>query len=288
MRKGDRMRRNTKTKYVLIVIAVLVMAILAIFSYTLKEDRQLSKFEALIKDSIVGTSKVVTFPFRFVIDKIDNYRELKDIRVKYEALLNNVDRIDSLMVENIELREQLEDLKEELDITYTINEYSYLNATVIMRNVASWYNTITIDKGSYNGIEVGMAVVNSQGLVGKVVSTTTFTSEVKLLSTSDTNNKISVSIHHNNKKIYGLIKNYNYKKNYLEVEGISNTLEISIDDYVYTSGLGGVFPSGIVIGKVKEITTDEYDLAKIIQVEPIVDFNQVNYVAVLKRKDDGK
>lgn len=288
MRKGDRMRRNTKTKYVLIGIAVLVMAILAIFSYTLKEDRQLSKFEALIKDSIVGTSKVVTFPFRFVIDKIDNYRELKDIRVKYEALLNNVDRIDSLMVENIELREQLEDLKEELDITYTINEYSYLNATVIMRNVASWYNTITIDKGSYNGIEVGMAVVNSQGLIGKVVSTTTFTSEVKLLSTSDTNNKISVSIHHNNKKIYGLIKNYNYMKNYLEVEGISNTLEISIDDYVYTSGLGGVFPSGIVIGKVKEITTDEYDLAKIIQVEPIVDFNQVNYVAVLKRKDDGK
>jgi len=279
-------RKKSKVKYVLIGIAIIIMVILAIFSYTLKEDRQLSKVEALIKDSIVGMEKVVTFPFRFVIDKIDDYRELKDIRKKYEALLNNVDRIDSLNAENIELREQLEALKEELDITYTINSYSYLNATVITRNVASWYNTITIDKGTYNGIEVGMAVVNSKGLIGKIISTTTFTSEVKLLSTSDTNSKISVSINHDNKKIYGLIKNYNYKKNYLEVEGISNTEKIAIADYVYTSGLGGVFPSGILIGKVKEITTDEYDLSKIIQVEPIVDFNDINYVAILKRKDE--
>ena len=85
-----------------------------------------------------------------------------------------------------------------------------------------------------------------------------------------------------------IIKNYNYQKNYLEVEGISNTEKISIADLVYTSGLGGVFPSGILIGTVKEITTDEYDLSKIIQVAPIVDFNNINYVAILKRKDDKK
>lgn len=289
IRKGDNMkRRNKKTKYVLIGIAVIIMVILAIFSYTLKEDRQPTKFESLIKDSIVGFENIITYPFKFVAKKISNYQELKDIRSKYEALLNSVDRINSLNAENIELREQLEALKEELDIDYTINDYSFLNATVITRNVATWYNTITIDKGTHNGIEVGMAVVNSQGLIGKIISTTTFTSEVKLLSTSDTNNKISISIHHDKKKIYGLIKNYNYQKNYLEVEGISNTEKISVSDLVYTSGLGGVFPSGILIGTVKEITTDEYDLSKIIQVEPIVDFNNINYVAVLKRKDDKK
>lgn len=278
-------RRNTKTKYVLIGIATIIMVILAIFSFTLKEDRQLNKFESLIKDSLVGFENIITFPIKFITEKIDNYQELKDIRHKYESLLNNIDRINSLNTENIELRQQLEALKKELNITYTINDYSFLNATVITRNTATWYNTLTIDKGTRNGIEVGMAVVNSQGLIGKIISTTAFTSEVKLFSTSDTNNKISISINHNKQKIYGLIKTYNYQKNYLEVEGISNTEKVSISDLVYTSGLGGVFPSGILIGTVAEITTDEYDLSKIIQVTPVVDFNNINYVAILKRKE---
>ena len=281
-------RRNIKTKHILITIIILIIIILAIFSFTLKEDRQPNKFESLIKDTVTSVSKVVSYPFKWVSNKIGDYKELVDIREKYQDLLPEVDRIDSLMSENAELRKQLESMKEELDIDYTINEYDFLNATVISRNISYWYNTITIDKGSYNGVEVDMVVVNSQGLIGKIVSTTTFTSEVKLLTTSDTNNKISVAISSNNKKLYGLIKEYNYNNNYLEVEGISNTESVSIGDLVYTSGLGGVFPSGILIGKVSKIETDEYDLAKIINVSPIADFDDINYVAILKRKEIKK
>ena len=82
-----------------------------------------------------------------------------------------------------------------------------------------------------------------------------------------------------------LISNYNYHTGYLEVEGISNTERIRSDAAVYTSGLGGIFPAGILIGKVVNITTDEYDLAKLIDVEATVDFNDINYVAILKRKE---
>ena len=281
-------RRNLKTKHILIIIIIIVIIILAIFSFTLKEDKQPNKFESLIKDTVTSVSKVVSYPFKWVFNKIDDYKELVNIREKYQDILPEVDRIDSLMSENAELRKQLESMKEELDIDYTINEYDFLNATVISRNISYWYNTITIDKGSYNGVEVDMVVVNSQGLIGKIVSTTTFTSEVKLLTTSDTNNKISVAISSNNKKLYGLIKEYNYNNNYLEVEGISNTESVSIGDLVYTSGLGGVFPSGILIGKVSKIETDEYDLAKIINVSPIADFDDINYVAILKRKEITK
>lgn len=281
-------RHKNNTKTILIGIASIIIVILAIFSYTIKEDRNLNKFESLIKDTVVGIENVVSIPFKFVFNKINTYGELKDIRKKYNDLLANVDRIDSLNAENIELRKQLEALKEELDINYTINGYNYLNATVINRNVASWYNTLTLNKGTNNGVKVGNAVVNSKGLIGKIVSVTAFTSEVKLLTTNDTNNKISISIVNNKNKIYGLITKYNYKENYIEIQGVSNTEKVSIDDYVYTSGLGGTFPSGILIGKVKEITTDEYDLAKIIKVAPIVDFNQINYVAILQRKDDKK
>lgn len=281
-------RYRNSTKNILIGIAIVVIVILAIFSYTLKEERNPNKFESLIKDTVIGIENFVSIPFSFVFDKVESYNELKDIRKKYNDLLTNVDRIDSLNAENIELRKQLEALKEELDINYTINGYTHLNATVINRNVVSWYNTLTLNKGTYNGVKVGNAVVNSKGLIGKIVSTTTFTSEVKLLTTNDTNNKISISIVNNKNKIYGLITKYNYKDNYIEIQGVSNTEKVSIDDYIYTSGLGGTLPSGILIGKVKEITTDEYDLAKIIKAEPIVDFNQINYVAILQRKDDKK
>jgi len=278
-------RRNIKTKHILISIIIIIIVILAIFSFTLKEDRQLNKFESLIKDTVTSIQKVIVYPFNWIFTKIDDYSELVNIREKYQELLPEVDRIDSLITENTELRKQLEAMKEELDIDYTINDYEFLNATVISRNISYWYNTITIDKGTYNGVEVDMVVVNSDGLIGKVISTTTFTSDVKLLTTSDTNNKISVAISSGNKKLYGLIKDYNYNNNSLEVEGISNTESVSIGDYVYTSGLGGVFPSGILIGKVSEITTDEYDLAKIINVSPIADFDDINYVAILKRKE---
>ena len=278
-------RRDIKPKHILIMIIIIVIIILAIFSFTLKEDRQLNKFESLIKDTVTGVQKVVTSPFNWIFTKIDDYKELINIREKYQKLLPEVDRIDSLTTENIELRKQLEAMKEELNIKYTINQYEYLNATVISRNISYWYNTITIDKGTYNGVETNMVVVNSDGLIGKVVSTTTFTSDVKLLTTSDTNNKISVAISNGSNKLYGLIKDYNYNTNSLEVEGRSNTETVSIGDSVYTSGLGGVFPSGILIGKVTEITTDEYDLAKIINVSPIADFDNINYVAILKRKE---
>lgn len=281
-------RKKLQTKHFLIIIIVIIIIVLAIFSFTLKEDRQLNKFESLIKDTVTGVQKIVSYPFNWVFTQIEDYQELKDIRNKYQELLPNSDRINSLMTENIELRKQLEAMKEELNIEYTINDYEFLNATVISRNVSYWYNIITIDKGTYNGVTNDMVVVNSDGLIGKVISTTTFTSDVKLLTTSDTNNKISVAISNGNNKLYGLIKDYNYNNNYLEVEGISNTETVSIGDYVYTSGLGGVFPSGILIGNVSEITTDEYDLAKIINVKLAADFDNINYVAILKRKEIQK
>lgn len=278
-------RKKITTKHILIAIIILIIVVIAIFSFTLKNNKQPNKLESFIKDTTISIEKVLFWPFKFIIDIVEDYKLLINIRQKYQLLLPEVSRIESLNAENIELRRQIEALKQELNITYTINEYEFLNATVISRNVANWYNTITIDKGTYNGVTTDMVVVNSQGLIGKIVSTTTFTSEIRLITTSDTANKISVTIASEGKKINGLIKDYNYKTKHLEVEGVSNTEYVGIGNYVYTSGLGEIFPSGILIGKVERITTDEYDLAKIIEVKPIADFDDINYVAILKRKE---
>ena len=281
-------KKNIKPKYVILLIIVLVLIILVIFSYTLKPDRKLNKVEAFIKDVVTSGEKIIFYPFRLVINKVDDYRELKEIREKYQHLLPEVERIDALNAENIELRKELKAMKEELGIEHTLSDYEYLNATVISRNITNWYNMITIDKGSYNGLKSDMVVVNASGLIGKVIRTTTFTSDVRLITSSDTINKISITISDGKKSINGLINGYNINTGYLEVEGISNTIRVNEGEYVYTSGLGGIFPSGIMIGTVKNITTDEYDLTKVIDVVPRANFDDLNYVAILKRKEISK
>ena len=282
------LKKKIKAKHIILIIILLVILFIAFFSYTLNPNRKLNKFESFIKDTITSVEKIIIYPFRLVFDKVDDYNELKDIRKKYNELLPEIERMESLKTENIELRRELNSMKEELAIEHNLSDYEYLNATVISRNIGHWYNTITIDKGSYNGVKPDMVVVSSKGLIGRVVSTTTFTSDVRLITSNDTLNKISITISNGKTNVNGLIKSYNYNTGYLEVEGISNTIKVTEGEYVYTSGLGGVFPSGILIGTVENITTDEYDLTKIIDVIPSANFDDINYVAILKRKEIDK
>lgn len=279
-----RKKKMIPKKYVVVMIIILIILILIIFSFTLKDDRKLNPVESFLKDGLVYTEKVVTYPFNYISNKISEYKKLKSVNKDNAVLETSIDRVSSIESENIELRRQLDKLKEELNIDYTLVDYEYLNATVVSRNVGFWYNTITIDKGSYNGVEKDMVVINSKGLIGRIIRTSAFTSDIRLITTSDTNNKISVHISNGDNNLYGLINNYNYSDNLLEVEGISNTKDVTIGDYVYTSGLGGIFPSGILIGTVSEISTDSYDLAKVIKVVPSADFTDINYVSILKRK----
>ena len=280
-----RKKKMTSKKYVFIGVVILIIILLIIFSFTLKEDRKLNPVESFLRDTLSYAEKIVAYPFSYITTKTREYNKLKDVNEENDILETSLDRIDAIETENVELRRQIDALKNELNIDYTLTDYEYLNATVTSRSVGYWYNTITINKGSYNGIKKDMVVINGKGLIGRVIKTSTFTSDVRLITTSETNNKISVHISNGDNNLYGLINNYDYSKNLLEVEGISNTKDVDIGDFVYTSGLGGIFPSGILIGSVSEITTDSYDLAKIIKVKPSADFSNINYVSVLKRKD---
>lgn len=280
----NRRRKKIKNKYIYL-IAIIGVIVIAVLSYTIKSERKLNVFESLIKDSVVAIQKIFYTPIKNFGTMVDDLFSLNDVLKENKILKSNVEKIESLEAENTALKQELKKIKEELNIEYVLTDYTYLNATVVSRNSFYWYNTLTIDKGSHNGIEEGMVVLNSTGLIGKIENVSTFSSDVKLITTNDTNNKISVTVTNGDNKLTGLIKNYNYDDGYLKVEGISNTATVNIGDLVYTSGLGGVFPSGILIGKVENITTDVYDLSKIINVKPSANFDDINYVTILKRAD---
>ena len=183
-----------------------------------------------------------------------------------------------------ELRKEIEELKQLNDLSSTLTDFEKVSATVIERNRMYWFNTITINKGRKSGIKEDMAVVSKSGLIGRIYKVSSTTSEIKLITTSDVNHKISVRIESDAETIYGIMSGYNEKDNALQVTSVNKDMDDLENSLVYTSGMGGIFPSGILIGKVKGIKKDKYDVSKVIEVEPTTNFNDVRFVNVLIRK----
>ena len=278
-------RNKIEKKYILLGVVIGIVVLLVIVSSIVNSKRELSPVEMAIKDTVLLVEKVAYAPIRFVKDKVDEITKLHNIYEEYQILENKIGETDSIKAKNLELADEVDKLSKMLELNQTLSKDSYLNATVINRNLGYWYNTVTIDKGSKNGVEVDMPVVVSEGLIGKVSKVTNFNSTVKVLTSDDVNNKISVKIDVDSKNVYGLLSGYNKETGNFIVEGIADNTEIKKDSFVMTTGMGDIFPSGILVGKVSSITTDNFDLAKTVEVKSDVNFDDIRYVTILKRID---
>lgn len=183
---------------------------------------------------------------------------------------------------NLELIEENKKLKDIISISNSLSSFSPIYAVVVERNNLSWFNYVTINKGSIDGIEVGMAVVDSFGLVGIVEKVSLKTSLVSLITSNKKSNNISVKINIEN-PIYSILS--------ISSDGaIINNIDKSVSNlssaFIFTSGLSDKFPSGILVGKVNNIKSDIYNASKTVYVDIVGDVNNLKYVAVLKRGDD--
>lgn len=285
MCKGDSMyeKKKINKKYIILIAVFVVAFVLGITNAIIMNKENLSPFEKSIKDATLAVSKIIYKPVEFFKNKIEEYQDKQDLYEKYQELEKKVKETDLIQSEKEELEREVENLKKTLELNHTLSESSYLNATVVNRNLGYWYNTITIDKGSYNGVEKDMPVIVSEGLIGKVTKVTNFNSTVKLITSDDVNNKTSVKIKVGEKFVYGLLSGYDQQKKTFIVEGISDNTEIPEGSLVTTTGMGDSFPSGIVVGKVKQVTTDNFDLAKTVEVTSSVDYDDLSFVTILKR-----
>ena len=202
---------------------------------------------------------------------------------EYNNLKNELAQYQKYQIENEELKKQLEEMKELLGINAVLSEYTYMNATVISRDLNFWSDTIIIDKGEHDGITVDIPVVVGDGLIGKVVKTTTFNSTVRLITATDVVEKISVKIKSGDDYVYGILSGYDSKTKKHIIEGISQTNKIEDGALVTTTGMGDIFPSGIIIGKITGVRTDTFDLSNVLEMQSDVNFDNINYVTILKR-----
>lgn len=279
-------KKRFDKRYLLILIVVVIALVLTLLAASLKEDRDLNPVEKVAKDIGTVVLKVVSAPFNFVQDKIDEAIEKNNLYEKYKELKNKEEQVDSVIAQNENLQNEINKLKETLELNTILSDKVFLNATVVSRNIGYWYDEITIDKGSKNGIEKGMAVVTSKGLIGQITKVSNYSSTVKLLSNENMSDKISVKIKVGDDYVYGLISMYDSKTNTYTVEGISENVDIEKGADVVTTGMGTVFPSGLVVGTAQKVTTDNFDLSKVVEVKASVDFDDLDYVTVLKRKSE--
>ena len=278
-------KKQFDRRYLLILAVVIIALVLVVLSVALKKDRNLNFFERFAKDTGMIVLKVAYSPFNFVKEQIAEMQEKDNLYEKYKELKEKEDEMDSLQAENDNLRNEVNNLKESLDLNSILSDKVLLNATVVNRNIGYWYEEVTIDKGSKDGIEKNMAVITSKGLIGSVSKVSSHSSSVKLLSNENMSDKISVKIRVNDDQyVFGLISGYTAKNNTYTVEGISENVDIPKGADVVTTGMGSMFPSGIQVGTVTKVTTDNFDLSKVVKVKSSVDFNDIDYVTVLKRE----
>ena len=276
-------KKGNKKRYIILSILICLALVIVLTTRSIKEGRRLNFFEKAIKDSTTFIMDIASKPVKIVKKQISENNEKNKMYKEYKKLKNKAEKSKVYEARIKELEKEIDDLKEALDLSDTITDYKEINAEVVNRNVGAWYNTLNINKGSKSGIKEGMAVIVNKGLIGKVINVSNFTSTVKLLSTDELSNKISVKIEQDDKSVYGLLTSYNKKKNIYLIEGISDNTEIKNGSRVVTTGLSEVFPSGILVGEVKSVTKDKYDLARAVEVTPSVDFDDINIVTVLDR-----
>jgi rod shape-determining protein MreC len=218
-----------------------------------------------LTDRVVGASQYLS-----------SQRELIERNKQLEGL------VDQLMIENVRLKEfeaQNEDLRAKLDFTETHPQYILRAAEVRGRVIGSEPNSLLavliIDVGKRHGIAKGMPVITEQGLAGHILAVGTNWSKVLLIIDPSS----SVAGMTQSERAPGVVSGRLSQD--LEMAYIPQEDPISVGDVVLTSGMGGRYPPGLVIGQITEIEQRDIDAFQRATIRPSVSFGRLETVLVL-------
>jgi rod shape-determining protein MreC len=187
--------------------------------------------------------------------------------------------MDQATREVLELRRQNAALKQQLDFAQNLPP-ERIPAEVIARDTDNLFSTITINKGSRQGVKRGMPVVawqgDIEGLVGRVVLVGPGSSQILPLYDP----QCIVSARVDTTRDEGLVAGQGKDRGNLVMNYVKKIAKdkIGYGDLVVSSGLGGVYPKGINIGRIRDITAPSYETSLVLQVQPIIDFDRLEYL----------
>lgn len=203
--------------------------------------------------------------------------ENKNLKAQLQQLEAENNRLKLYEIENQKLN-QLLNLKEKY------NYYPTIGAEVIAKDPGNWYETFSIDKGNKDGLSKDMVVLAQSGLVGRITQTGAKFS--KIISIID--DRSSVPAKNKRTDDVGIVKGDSKLREdgLCKMTDIEASAEIIVGDEIITSQLSEIYPPGITIGYIKEITTNENGLTKDALIEPVVDFKHVETVLVMNGKEN--
>ena len=262
------LKKQTKQKFSLLSLIILSIFILFLSNQNFKIVKII---KSSINEIIYRGSFVISVPektLNLINEKLDYHLDVHSRAIVLEEQLEDFKSRD-VSLKILEFENQK--LKEQLDDYLVSNEIIY--SKIIIDTNSPYLKSFVINKGSRDGIKVGMVVLDQNYLVGKVIEVNFKTSRVLLLS--DINSNIPISISPGNLQAIATGTSDDYAKvTYLKKIHYD---KISNESLVYTSGTAGLIKSGIPIGKIVNFDENSSDEIKI---EFFSDFSQLQYVSV--------
>jgi len=214
-----------------------------------------------------------------LIDTSQSWRDLRDLRARNQQLEGLVDQ---LMIENVRLKEveaQNEDLRQKLGFYETHPEYilraAEVRGRVIGYEPSNFMSVLVIDVGTRHGIRKGMPVVSERGLVGRIHSVGTNWAKVLLIV--DPSSSVAALIQ--SSRAPGLVSGRLGQD--LTMSYIPQEEAVNVGDVVLSSGMGGDYPKGLLIGQVVEVRRRDIDTFQEAAVRPAVNFAKLENVLVI-------
>lgn len=225
-------------------------------------------FQKLIKYTISSTEDFWLNYFHLIDVRHENRRLKKEILAlrmasnRYRELLATQKRIEQL-----------------LQFKQTISR-PVLAAQVIGLDPTGWFKSIIIDKGKRAGLRLDMPVVNAFGVVGRVVSVSP--NYAKVLLVIDQNSAVDCLVQRSRDR--GMLKGL--MSEICTLDYVAKSDDVAVGDIVVTSGLGGVFPKGLPVGRVLTVKEMRGELFKEIEIKPAVDFSKLEEVLVILEENE--
>jgi rod shape-determining protein MreC len=262
-------------RFRLFITAVLFLFLaLVLLALYVREDRQTSLVEKVLMQ--------VAFPFQQGAQKTflwfkevgEDYVFLSGVQQENRDLRKIIDRLKE---ENNRLRESLQTDERLKKLSSFRSQFPYPSqlAQIYARGASSWFKTVLINKGEGNGIAKDMAVATSEGVVGRVIEVSPGTAKVLLII--DPNSAVDVVIQRS--RVQGIMEGKVDEVCILKY--VQKNEDVQVGDIVVASGLGGVFPKGLLVGTVSQVDRMRPGIFQYIEVSPSVDLSKLEEVLVL-------
>jgi len=247
----------------LIIVGVLALALGGFLAPVLKVAFQ----------PLIGAQQWLSSKYLAIVEFFTIPRDVATLRQSNTELQNKVSGLETQLIQMQQQLQELQVLSSLLDFARSNPESQYVAASVIGRDPVPFLRFIQIDRGSDDGLRHGMPVVTQQGLVGRIDAVTAGAARVQLITDSNTAVNVRLESSGIEAMLVGSVTGE------VSLQQVPQGLTLTPGELILTSGLGGNYPPGIVIGQVVTVRKRENDLFQTASIQPAVDLT--NLPAVL-------